>query len=244
MAHASRAALDNLNDRLFARHAVGAFDPRHISFPITTNGREWRAWKQSHRALPAWVLDRYERVQPRPDLPGHHYHGLAGLQWYDNKDKHVWLQGVSIMPTEFIGSGHFDIEGVDPIPEIEIDAHDLLLSRGQTRVHIATARTRRRLVDVGAIGGEEIVPSLHFHIDAGDGVDRTYTLQEMVEIPRRVRHLVDFIDGDIGAFARFQAKPQYVIEAERINLRMERDARQSSSLSSAENPEKFDFDSN
>ncbi|WP_404473434.1 hypothetical protein [Microbacterium aerolatum] len=215
MAHAARAALDNLNDRLFDRHATGPYDPRHISFPITTNGREWRTWKQAHRSLPTWLIERYEAVQPRPDKAGHHYLGLAGLQWYDNKDKHVWLQGVSLAPTEFIGAGQFEIEGVDSVPELEVDAHEVFLSRGQTRVHVATIRTRRRLLSAGTIGGQEIVPILHFHIDSGDGVDRTYTLREMVEIPKRVRHLIDYVDGNDEALARFQSKPSYVLDAER-----------------------------
>ncbi|SEB55338.1 hypothetical protein SAMN04489806_1085 [Paramicrobacterium humi] len=208
MAHASRAALDNLNDRLFARFANGSYDRQRISFPITTNGREWRKWRQAHRALPAWIIERYEAVQPWPDKVGHHYVGLAGLQWYDNKDKHVWLQGISLAPTEFIGSGQFDIEGLDPIPEIEVDAHDVFISHGQTRVHVATVSTQRRLVNVGAIGGQEIVPVLHFHIDGGDGVDRTYTLTEMVEIPKRVRYVLDYVDGNAGALAWFQSKPR------------------------------------
>lgn len=217
MAHATRAALDNLNDRLFAHHATGAYDPRRISFPITTNGREWRNWKQAHRALPAWIVERYEAVQPRTDHAGHHYLGLEGLQWYNNKDKHEWLQGISLAPTELIGTSQFDIEGLDPIPEIELDAHDVFLSRGQTRVHVATVRTQRRLRDVGTIGGQEIVPVLHFHIDGGDGVDRTYTLREMVELPKRVRHLIDYVDGNDEALARFQSKPSYVIDAEKAS---------------------------
>lgn len=217
MAHASRATLDNLNDRLFARHARGPYDQRHISFPITTNGREWRRWRQAHRALPAWIIERYEAVQPWSEKLGHHYLGLAGLQWYDNKDKHVWLQGISLAPTDFIGAGQFDIEGLDPIPAIDIDANDVLIPRGLTRIHVATVRTQRRLVNVGTIGGQEIVPVLHFHIDGGDGIDRTYSLKEMVEIPRRVRHVLDYVDGNDRALAWFQSRPSYVVDTGKAN---------------------------
>lgn len=217
MAHACRAALDNLNDRLFARHATGAYDPGRICFPITADGKAWRTWKQKHRALPQWIIDRYDAVQPRPDKPGHHYLGLAGLQWYDNKDKHVWLQGISVAPTDLIGSGEFDIEGIDPIPEIEVDVNDVFLSRGQNRIHLATVRTQRRLLNVGAIGGAEIVPILHFHIDSGDGVDRTYTWQEMVEIPKRVRHVIDYVNGNDEALALFQSKPSYIVGMEKAS---------------------------
>lgn len=85
----------------------------------------------------------------------------------------------------------------------------MLISPGQTRVHVAIIRTLRRLQNVGAIGGQDIVPMLHFHIDGGDGADRTYTLREMVELPKRVRHLIEYVDGNDQALAWFQSKPMY-----------------------------------
>lgn len=206
LAHNARAALENLNDRLFRRYATGPYDARRIQFPITSTGKDWRSWKQSHRALPDWLITRYERVQPRIGP----YRGLQGLASMNNQDKHVWLQRVSLALTNVPGRGTVTVEGTSPDVELTPIGRTLFLGRGERRIHIATAQSSRRIVDMPETAENDIDPVLHFHVGGDAPEDQSYTLAELAEIPRRVGHLIDYVNGDDGALARYQAVPSYV----------------------------------
>ena len=203
LAHNARSALDNLNDRLFAKYANGPYEASRIQFPITTTGKEWRNWKQSHKTLPDWLIARYEKVQPRTGP----YQGLQGLSWTNNKDKHVWLQRISLALTNVPGRGTFTVEGVAPHIELTPVGQNLFLERGQKRVHIATARANRRILEMPQAAENDIEPVLHFHIDSDPDSNRYYTLAEIAEIPRRVDHAMDYVNGDDSALGRYQAVP-------------------------------------
>jgi hypothetical protein len=203
LGHNARSALDNLNDRLFAKYATGQYDANRIQFPITTTGTQWRKWKQSHGALPDWLIARYEKVQPRVGP----YRGLQGLSSSNNSDKHVWLQRISLALTNLPGRGTLTIEGVDPGLELTPVAHDLFLERGQRRVHIATARGNRRILEMPQTAENDIDPVLHFHVGSDGSGDRFYTLAEIAEIPRRVDQAIDYVNGDDSALSKYQAVP-------------------------------------
>ncbi|WP_448003034.1 hypothetical protein [Agromyces bauzanensis] len=203
LAHNARAALDNLNDRLFIKYATGPYEAKRIQFPITSTGKEWRSWKQSHRALPDWLIERYQEVQPRTGP----YLGLQGLASMNNQDKHVWLQRVSLALTNLPGRGTLSVEGTSPDLRLAPVAHGLFLGRGERRVHIASAHSSRKIVDMPQIAENDIHPVLHFHVGHDEKDDKSYTLAELAEIPRRVAHAVDYMNGDDSALARYQAVP-------------------------------------
>lgn len=206
LAHSARAGLDNLNDRLFARYATKSFDARRIHFPITSSGTEWRSWRQAHSALPAWLVERYAKVQPRTGP----YMGLKGLAQMNNQDKHVWLQRVSLALTNVSGRATMTIEGTSPDLVMTPVARDFFLERGERRVHYATARGDRKIIEMPETAENDIHPVLHFHLGADELGMQSYTLEEVVEIPRRVGHLISYVNGDDSALMRYQAVPSYV----------------------------------
>lgn len=205
LAHNARSALDNLNDRLFAKYATEPYNIHRIQFPITSTDKEWTSWRKSHRALPEWLVARYEKVQP---LAGP-YLGLKGLSSSNNNDKHVWLQRISLALTNQPGRGTVKVEGVGPEIQLNPIAHDLFLERGQKRVHFATARSNRKILEVPQTAENDINPVLHFHVGAEDDDNGSYTLAEIAEIPRRVGHAIDYVNGDESALGRFQAEPSH-----------------------------------
>lgn len=207
LAHNARAALDNLNDRLFTKYATGPINAKRIQFPITSTGKAWRSWMQSHRALPDWLIVRYQAVQP---LTGP-YLGLQGLASMNNQDKHVWLQRVSLALTSVSGRGTLTVDGTSPDLLLTPIAHGLLLGRGERRIHIASAQSSRRIVDLPQTAENDIDPVLHFHVGRDEGEDESYTLAELAEIPLRVGHVIDYVNGDDSALARYKAVPSYMV---------------------------------
>lgn len=206
LAHNARAALDNFNDRIFSKHAMRPYDARRIQFPITSTGKEWRNWKQSHDVLPGWLIERFQQIQPRTGP----YVGLHGLALLNNQDKHVWLQRVSIALTQLSGRGTFTVEGTDADIQLTPIARDIFLERGKRRLHYATARGSRRIIDIPEIAENEIQPVLHFHVGSEELDEGSFTMEELAEVPRRVRHAIEFINGDDAALVRYQAVPSYM----------------------------------
>jgi hypothetical protein len=207
LAHNARAALDNLNDRLFRGYSTEPYEAKRIQFPITMTGKEWRNWRQSHRALPAWIIERYEKVQPGTGP----YVGLQGLALMNNQDKHVWLQRVSLALTNVSGRGTFTVEGTNPDIQMTPIAHDLFLGRAERLVHIATANSSRRIVDMPQTADNEIHPVLHFHVGSDEQTNGSFTMEELAELPRRVGHVIDYVNGNDSALGRYQAVPSYMI---------------------------------
>lgn len=206
LAHQLRSALENLNDRLFARFVTESYNRKRIQFPMISTEKDWRNWKKSHSALPDWIINRYSMVQP--------LHGpnriLAGLAAMNNQDKHMWLVRVGVVPTSLIASTKFTVEGLSTNFNQEIVNRDFLFNRGQRKIHLATVVGDRRIAEAAPTSGNKIEPKLHFFIGNNIQGDEFFTIEDITEIPRRIRYVIDYVNGDASALVKYQSAPAYV----------------------------------
>lgn len=216
LAHNARSALDNFNDRIFRKYATKEYDAKKIQFPITLTGKEWRNWKRSHDALPAWLIERYRQIQPQSGP----YIGLKGLAMLNNQDKHVWLQKVSIAITELVGSSTLTIEGIDPDIRLDPIAREIFLERGMRRLHFATAIGNRKILDAPSTADNDIQPVLHFHVGSEEATEEgSFTMDELAELPKRVAYALNFVNGDDRALVCYQAVPPFASQMHELTRR-------------------------
>jgi hypothetical protein len=201
----ARSALDNLNTSMFERFAQESYDPDGICFPITKGGKEWRSWRQKHRALPDWAIDRYKKVQPSEGP----FKGLLGLQAMDNDRKHKRLTPLNIAIVGELSAWTATLEGLgsENEPEPEIEALSNVLGPGMRSVKISRLRFVRDVIEIRSETGES-EPSFDLHFSFRD---ETYELPELADLPGRVAAAVDYVSsGDVAALARYMARPQFL----------------------------------
>lgn len=201
----ARSALDNLNTSMFERFAQESYDPDGIYFPITKGGKEWRVWRQKHRALPDWAIDRYKKVQPSEGP----FKGLLGLQAMDNDRKHKRLTPLNIAIVGELSSWTARLEG--PVsenePEPEIEALSNVLEPGMRSVKISRISFARDIIEFKSETGES-EPSFDLHFSFRE---ETYELPELADLPGRVAAAVEYVsNGDVAALARYMARPQFL----------------------------------
>lgn len=205
-AHHSRSALDNLNDRLFVKYATESYDPKRIQFPITTTGKEWRNWRQSHRAIPDWITERYKRVQP---FKGQ-YNGLVVLALMNNRDKHVWLQGLGLVPTNLFMDSSFTVQGIDPDLSPEMVCHDYYFGRNQREILMASIHGKDRILEMADSVHHEIVPELFFAVGITPETFEPWRIADLVEISLRVAKVIEYMNGTESALVDYLAMPEHV----------------------------------
>ncbi len=201
--HQTRSSLDNLNTLLASRLALGKFDPRRITFPITTDEANWRSWLGNHKMLPGWLTNRYYELQPFVNP----YHGLRGLHWANNKDKHESLRSVRVSVTGLLGGGELTVEGLlgegDPQPVLV--AADNMFARGIRRIVVGTIEVGHPVLDT-KLGS-------HNEVEVGLSLDMGYTeyrLEEIPELVRRVGYAVEYAaTGDKSELRRYREKPRF-----------------------------------
>lgn len=159
----TRSALNQLNQLMFTRFGAADFDARRVEFPLTDNGKDWRSWKQGHRAAPEWLRDRYERIQP---LRGP-YRGLLGLRELNDEDKHRELSSIHVALVGSLGAGSITVDGPNREIRPKLDAGDNLLHRDTKSVRVGTMTWPTRVIDFEA----EIVSKaeVELQFDIGDG---------------------------------------------------------------------------
>tara|TARA_R110002124_G_scaffold162374_1_gene329471 strand:+ start:2169 stop:2798 length:630 start_codon:yes stop_codon:yes gene_type:complete len=187
---------------MFERFAQDSYDPDKIYFPITNGGKEWRGWRQKHRALPEWATDRYKKVQPSEGP----FKGLLGLQAMDNDRKHKRLTPLNIAIVGELSSWTATLEGIVSENEIEpeIEALSNILGPGMRTVKISRLRFAQEIIEIEfKTGGSEPNFDLHFNFH-----DESYELPELADLPNRVAAAIDYVSsGDVSALARYMAPP-------------------------------------
>ncbi|EPR75862.1 hypothetical protein ADILRU_1822 [Leifsonia rubra CMS 76R] len=205
----ARSALDNFNTLMFERFAQDSYDPDGIYFPITKDGKEWRSWRQKHRALPEWAIERYKKIQPSQGP----FKGLLGLQAMDNDRKHKRLTPLNIAILGELSRWTAKVEGLvtENEPEPEIEALSNLLGPGMRSIKIARIRFARDVLEIED-QVEENGPDFDLHFSFHD---ETYELPELTDLPRRVSDAIDYVSsGDGAALARYTARPTFLDQKE------------------------------
>ncbi|OJW00520.1 MAG: hypothetical protein BGO47_01525 [Microbacterium sp. 67-17] len=203
----ARSSLDNVHTLLASRVSAGAKLPARTAFPITTSEELWTAWAERHLMLPGWVLNRYYVTQPFRNQ----YHGLRGLHWANNKDKHVWLRDVRVAVVGDVDFGGFAVEG-------RVDEGDLRLalrpgsnvfSRGTRRIVASSFDVGHPVLESTSPGKAEVEVELLFDVGYAE-----YKLPEVAELVRRVGDVVDYVAlGDVRALHRYFRAPSFVTQS-------------------------------
>lgn len=205
--HLARSSLDNVHSLLTSRVSAGGKIPARTAFPITTSEELWTAWAERHIMLPEWVRKRYYVVQPFRSQ----YHGLRGLHWANNKDKHEWLRDVRVAVVGDVGFGGFAID--DHVGEgdlrLTLVARSNVFSRGTRRIVASSFDVGHPVVESGSPGRAEVEIELLFDVGYAE-----YQLPEIAELVRRVGYVVDYVAlGDVGALRRYFQAPTFVAQS-------------------------------
>lgn len=202
----ARSALDNLNTSMYERFAQDSYDPDGIYFPITNGGKDWRSWRQKHRALPEWAIDRYKKIQPSEGP----FKGLLGLQTMDNDRKHKRLTPLNIAIVGELSSWTATLEGLvsENEAEPEIEALSNILGPGMRTVKIARLHFAQDIIEV-QFGAGDREPSFDLHFNFHD---ESYELPELADLPKRASAAIDYVSsGDASALARYMAPPPHTL---------------------------------
>lgn len=203
-AYQARTTLDNLNDNLARSFAEHPYDATRIQFPITSTGKDWRTWKQRHRFYPEWLIEKFDRVQPKTGR----YKALEGLQWFNNKDKHEWMRDLEVAMTGLVAGSTFVLEGllgehdVTPI----LTAGKNVIERGARRVVVGTFDVGHPILEAPPIADNAVEVDLLFDVGTG-----AYSLDEIRELPVRIGYIIDYLARDDSrAFVLYQSRPAYI----------------------------------
>lgn len=202
--HQTRSSLDNLNALFASRLAPGRFDPKRITFPITTDEGNWKSWLGNNKMLPEWLTNRYYEVQPFVN----NYHGLRGLHWSNNKDKHEWLRDIRVAVTGMLGGGDFTVEGLLGEGEMKpvLVPADNTFARGSRRSVVGSIDVGHTVIETTEDGRSEVGVDILFDMGYAE-----YQLPEISELVRRVGFAVDFVAlNDRPALRHYREKPSFI----------------------------------
>jgi len=208
--HECRSVLDSLNMLMLEQFAEEDFDEDRVYFPITANGKDWRSWRQQHRALPSWVVERYRSVQPNQGP----YRGLTGLSRLDNDRKHKRSTPMKVAVTGLISKGNFTVEGLvdDESLNPQIEAFSNTLSPGVRSVRLARITYTPKVIAYASDPTAQVEVDIIFSFGS-----ESYHLAEIVELPRRIGHVVDFVArGNPEALGRYQSRPSYIAKGSAV----------------------------
>jgi hypothetical protein len=202
--HQTRSGLDNLNSLLASRLAPGQFNPKRIAFPITTDEGNWKSWLGKHKMLPDWLTNRYYEIQPFVN----NYHGLRGLHWFNNKDKHEWLRDIRVALVGMLGGGDFTVEGLIADEELQpvLLPRDNTLERASRRAIVGSIEFGHSVLDATNAHQNEVNVDILFDMGYAE-----YKLPEISELVRRVGYAVDFVAmDDRSALQRYRERPSFI----------------------------------